>query len=261
MRRIPLNIPSSLFLVPCFFILLLPACSDGNSKRVVKHTQLKGVWHLTLAGDTVSKLARAYKVAAADIEEINGLGPSGKLKRGQKVFIPGGKREAGTAPVVTAPEPAPVRSPAASQPASMATKKKGGASSGKKKKGAVRFIWPVSKGKLSSRYGKRGKKIHEGIDIAAAEGTAILAAANGTVIYEGEGLKGYGKLIIIRHRAGLVSVYAHNKRNLVREGVVVKQGQVIAEVGHTGRTTGDHLHFEIRRGEKPLNPERYVRAR
>lgn len=255
----PFNIPCSLFLVPCL-ILLLPSCSDGNPRRTVPHTQITGVWHRAAADDTVSALARAYKVAAADIEEINGLGSSGKLKRGQKVFIPGAKRKKGGAPVASAPAPARVETPATSQPSSGATQKQGPAT-GSKKKGAVRFIWPVAGGKLTSRYGKRGKKIHEGIDIAAAEGTAILAAADGTVIYEGSGLKGYGKLVIIRHRAGLVSVYAHNKRNLVREAVVVKQGQVIAEVGHTGRTSGDHLHFEIRRGEKPLDPARYVRAK
>lgn len=240
------------FIIPCS--LLLCACSDANSPtNALPHRPVTGVWHRVQAGDTVARLARTYRVARADIEELNGLGPRSRLKKGRKVFIPGGKGAARA----RAPADAAGSQPA-SRPSTLATGGDQG-SAASKKTAVVRFIWPVSGGKLTSRFGKRGKRPHEGIDIAAAEGTAILAAASGTVIYEGSGLKGYGKLVIIRHRGGLVSVYAHNRRNLVREGVVVKQGQVVAEVGHTGRTTGDHLHFEIRRGEKPLDPQKYVR--
>ena len=249
------NIPGLLILYFCFFHL--PACSDGASTRVLPPRPMAGVWHRVEAGDTVARLARAYRVPTVDIEEINGLAPLERIDKRRKIFIPGGMaprraQAPASAPTTAAPATAP-----ATQPAALATRGDRGGEGGKKK--TVRFIWPVSGGKLTSRFGKRGNKIHEGIDIAAREGTAILAAASGTVIYEGSGLKGYGKLIIIRHRGGLVSVYAHNRRNLVKEGVVVKRGQVIAEVGHTGRTTGDHLHFEIRRGEKPLDPGKYVR--
>ena len=251
----------STFLIPCSLFLVLYSafcsCSDGNSTHVLPPRPTTGVWHRVESGDTLGQLARAYRVPAADIEEINGLGPSARLKQGSRVFIPGTKA---TKPAGAARTQAPAVGAPTSQPTSLATTGDQG-SSGGKKGAVVRFIWPVSGGKLTSPFGKRGKRPHEGIDIAAAEGTAILAAADGTVIYEGSGLKGYGKLVIIRHRKGLVSVYAHNRRNLVREGVMVKQGQVIAEVGHTGRTTGNHLHFEIRRGEKPLNPQKYVRPR
>jgi murein DD-endopeptidase MepM/ murein hydrolase activator NlpD len=87
----------------------------------------------------------------------------------------------------------------------------------------------------------------------------VVAAAGGIVIYAGSGIRGYGNLVIIRHPGGLVTVYAHNRRNLVQEGVKVSQGQVIAEVGHSGRASGDHLHFEVRRGETPVDPLKYVR--
>ncbi len=239
------------FVISCSLFLALSSCSDPNSPAdALPHRPVAGVWHRVEAGDTVVKLARAYNVPASDIEELNGLRSAARLKQGNKVFIPGAKaskRAQTSAPSVDAPQPIP-----STQPTTMPAR-------GAEKKGTVRFIWPVSGGKLTSRFGKRGKRPHEGIDIAAKEGTAILAAAGGTVIYEGSGLKGYGNLVIIRHRGGLVSVYAHNRRNLVREGVVVKQGQVIAEVGHSGRTTGDHLHFEIRHGEKPLDPQKYVK--
>jgi murein DD-endopeptidase MepM/ murein hydrolase activator NlpD len=122
----------------------------------------------------------------------------------------------------------------------------------------VALIWPVPGGKLTSGFGVRGARKHEGIDIAAAEGTAVLAAAGGRVIYSGAGVKGYGNLILVRHTGGIVTVYAHNRRNMVKEGDRVQQGQVIAEVGHTGRASGDHLHFEVRRGDTPVDPSRLV---
>lgn len=87
----------------------------------------------------------------------------------------------------------------------------------------------------------------------------MLAAADGTVMYSGSGVRGYGNLVLIRHaELGLVTVYAHNRRNLVREGEGVTRGQVVAEVGRTGRASGDHLHFEVRRGETPLDPLDHV---
>ena len=74
----------------------------------------------------------------------------------------------------------------------------------------------------------------------------------------GAGIRGYGNLVIVRHRRDLVTVYAHNRKNLVRRGDRVTRGQTIAEVGHTGRTSGSHLHFEVRRGEVPLDPLKHL---
>ena len=109
-----------------------------------------------------------------------------------------------------------------------------------------------------SGFTRSGSPPHEGVDIAAPEGTAVLAAADGKVIYSGSGVKGYGNLILVRHLRGLVTVYAHNRINLVRERALVRKGQVIAEVGHTGRATGDHLHFELREGDKPIDPRLHL---
>jgi murein DD-endopeptidase MepM/ murein hydrolase activator NlpD len=89
-------------------------------------------------------------------------------------------------------------------------------------------------------------------------GTPVLAAAAGKVIYADSKLRGYGKLVVIRHAGDLVTVYAHNRRLLVREGQQVRGGEVIAEVGKTGRATGYHLHFEVRRGDRPVDPLGYV---
>jgi murein DD-endopeptidase MepM/ murein hydrolase activator NlpD len=106
---------------------------------------------------------------------------------------------------------------------------------------------------LYGRYGVRSGKRHDGIDLAAPEGTAIGAAAAGTVIYAGE-QSGYGSIIILRHADGLVTLYAHCSALLVEEGREVRHGEAIAKVGQTGRTSGPHLHFEVREGTRPRNP-------
>jgi lipoprotein NlpD len=118
--------------------------------------------------------------------------------------------------------------------------------------GAATLAWPL-KGVLYGRYGVRAGKRHDGIDIAAPEGTPVLAAAAGVVIYAGE-QAGYGAIVILKHEGGLVTLYAHNARILVEEGARVRKGEPIARVGQTGKTTGPHLHFEVRDGTRPRNP-------
>lgn len=117
------------------------------------------------------------------------------------------------------------------------------------------FAWPVPSSKrLTSKFGKRWGRSHEGIDIAARIGTSIVAADDGIVIYTGNDLSGYGNLTVISHAGGLFTVYAHAKKNFTHKGQKVYKGQVIAQVGVTGRTTGPHLHFEVRHDSKAVNP-------
>jgi murein DD-endopeptidase MepM/ murein hydrolase activator NlpD len=99
----------------------------------------------------------------------------------------------------------------------------------------------------------RSGRRHDGIDLSAPEGTPIGAAAAGTVIYAGE-QAGYGSIVILRHEGGLVTLYAHCSALLVEEGAAVKAGQPIARVGQTGRSSGPHLHLEVREGTRPRNP-------
>ena len=108
--------------------------------------------------------------------------------------------------------------------------------------------------RISSGFGRRKGRNHDGIDIPAARGTPVVATLEGVVAYAGNELSGYGNLIVVAHPKGFFSVYAHNKVNLVREGQNVQQGEVIAKVGNTGRSTGPHLHFEFRYYDRPLNP-------
>jgi murein DD-endopeptidase MepM/ murein hydrolase activator NlpD len=99
--------------------------------------------------------------------------------------------------------------------------------------------------------------MHEGIDISAPVGTPIMAAAGGQVIFTGK-MRGYGRMIIIQHANRYVTVYAHDSVNLVREGQIVSAGQVIGEVGRSGRTTGANLHFEVRHNNIASNPLLYL---
>jgi len=120
----------------------------------------------------------------------------------------------------------------------------------------INFVRPV-KGIVTSRFGSRWGSTHTGTDIGAASGTSIYAAAGGTVLFSG--WKGtLGKLIVINHGNGVQTYYAHCSSLLVSKGDTVSAGQLIAKVGNTGRSTGPHLHFEIRLNGSALNPQKYI---
>lgn len=120
------------------------------------------------------------------------------------------------------------------------------------------FSWPA-RGTLTSGYGRRWGRMHRGIDIAAPTGTPIFASAPGVVVYARWNSGGYGNLVQIRHTDGSLTRYAHNSRIFVQEGQVVEQGQHIAAMGSTGRSTGPHLHFEIHpEGRGAVNPMAFL---
>ena len=121
------------------------------------------------------------------------------------------------------------------------------------------FLWPVPGSNIiSSGFGSRWGKTHEGIDISARVGSHIVAAAEGVVVYEGSEIGGYGNITVIAHRNGFFSVYAHAKNNFTHQGQRVYRGQVIAQIGMTGRTTGPHLHFEIRKNGEAIDPTNFL---
>ncbi|MEJ3646306.1 peptidoglycan DD-metalloendopeptidase family protein [Pseudomonas bubulae] len=139
---------------------------------------------------------------------------------------------------------------AASPPAAVAPMPAGPAPKG--------WGWP-SNGILIGKFSSNGS-LNKGIDIAGDLGQPVLAASDGSVVYAGSGLRGYGELIIIKHSDTYVSAYGHNRRLLVREGQQVKVGQTIAEMGSTG-TDRVKLHFEIRRQGKPVDPLQFLPRR
>ena len=115
--------------------------------------------------------------------------------------------------------------------------------------------WPLDRVVVTSSFGKREGRVHEGVDLKAPPGTPVLCVQQGEVIYSGSGIGGYGRLVVIEHPSGLFSVYAHNSRLLVSRGDRVRRGQRIALSGSSGHATGPHVHFEIRKGERALDPE------
>lgn len=124
----------------------------------------------------------------------------------------------------------------------------------------INLINPTN-GVITSRFGSRESirdHSHDGLDIGAPRGTAIKAAASGTVVYAGNCGDGYGKYVILSHGNGVTTVYAHCSQLLVSKGQKVTQGTVIAKVGSTGNSTGNHLHFEVRKNGVKYNPQNYV---
>jgi murein DD-endopeptidase MepM/ murein hydrolase activator NlpD len=121
-----------------------------------------------------------------------------------------------------------------------------------------KFIWPV-RGKVISGFGRRGTGAHnDGINILAEPGSPVKAADGGVVVYAGNELAGYGNLLLVRHPSGFVTAYAHNKKILVERGDAVKQGETVALVGSTGDVDRPQLHFEIRKGDRAVDPKNYL---
>jgi murein DD-endopeptidase MepM/ murein hydrolase activator NlpD len=214
----------------------------GPSVRENRSKPLKGYWYTVKAGDSQRSLKQSHGLDLNDLREINGLANDEALKPGQRLFLFGvhkGKKRV-----------AKTRVPTKKRPKSKVRKQL--------PKSDRKWIWPVRGARLTSKFGKRGNRPHKGIDLAKKPGAPIYAAADGVVVYSGSRQRGYGNLVILKHSGGYVTVYAHNRRNLVDEGERVRQGFQIAELGNTGRSTGPHLHFEIRHKGKPINPLRLL---
>jgi lipoprotein NlpD len=151
------------------------------------------------------------------------------------------------APVAgAAPTPAP-------QVAAVAPRPEAAKPAAERDPDAIDFVWPV-KGRVLAAFSEPNSK---GVDIGGKIGEPVLAAAQGRVMYTGTGIRGYGKLIVIKHDNGFNSVYAHNREILVKEGQTVARGQKIAELGDS-ESDRPKLHFEIRKSGKPVDPMRYL---
>jgi lipoprotein NlpD len=226
-------------------ILLCTAlgCATGGSDKQM-HNHLPGTWHTVMAGESSGVIAENAGIPLEDFLEINGLRRGEALAPGRPVFLLGKSPAQGAATVETAGFSD--RPPAGSAPAAT--------------KSAAPLRWPVAAPRLTSLFGKRWGKDHEGIDMAAPIGTPVFAASAGSVIYAGDQVRGYGNMVVIKHDGELVTVYAHNSVLLVHTGDRVAVGQEIARVGDTGRSTAPHLHFEVRRGEVPQDPMPFLPA-
>lgn len=201
---------------------------------------VNGVLHKVAKGDTVNKIASRYRAAASDILAFNQIGETDELKVGEQLMVPGGR------PPAAVPAPRPVTPSTPSAPDTRGPAFAGG-----------KLLWPTAAKRITQYYTWR----HTGVDIADKTGTPIYAAEDGVVVkamssgYNG----GYGKYIIIDHGGGLTTLYGHASKLYVSAGERVERGQQIADIGSTGRSTGPHLHFEVRLSNRRTNPLSYIR--
>ncbi len=211
-------------------------------------------YHRVAAGETGIAIARAYGISWNSLVEVNGLREPFTIKVGQKLRLPDGEApslEARAAAfhldiddIMTGGEPAQLRGNARppAEPARF----------------AGRFDWP-STGRIMARFGPAGTGlVNNGIDIAAPSGGAIRAAADGVVAFVGDGVPGYGGLILIRHGDGWVSAYGYAAHADVKRGDAVKQGSAI---GNVSTEAGPALHFELRKDRKPVDPVAWLPKR
>ncbi len=205
----------------------------------------RGLYHRIQPGETLYSLAGQYDVPVQDLAELNNIEDPNSLKAGRSVFIPRAR------PGKISFRPRSHRW-ARREPSTAGKKVTAMSLMPRVEADHKRFSWPVE-GEISSLYGVRRGRRHDGLDIRAPRGAPIYAAAKGEVVYS-KRLRGYGNLILLKHPGDFFTVYAHNSVNLVKRGAQIQRGQVIAKVGSTGRSTGPHVHFEVRVGSKPRNP-------
>lgn len=220
----------------------------GNNLKILP---VDGVTHVVKKGDTLSKIALAYSAKTADITQFNNLGESGSgLTIGKEIIVPYGRA------IVTATKPRlPTKPPSG---AGVTEKPISGPLPGSSlaSANASGFIWPSGATIVTQYYGWQ----HTGMDIAGKTGLPNYAAKSGTVVKSQCGWNGgYGCYIILDHGNGVQTLYGHNTQLLVSPGEYVTQGQVIGLLGNTGRSTGPHLHFEVRINGKRVNPLTYIR--
>lgn len=275
-RRLLVGHLPTVLLASLLLSTVLSGCLGSRASRhgVIDHDPIRpnerGVLHTVQKGQTLWRIARTYDVSLQELAEINDIQDPTKIRVGQALWIPGATRVLDVE-VVSTPAPRPPRGKASSTvatrgspPSRTSTNNRASANSGSSSRSSSgrdaksvttaknRFIWPVN-GVLYSRFGVRDGVRHDGIDIAAPEGSPVMAADDGEVIFSGV-QRGYGNLILILHSDGLVTIYAHNQRNLVKAGARVRRGERIATVGKSGTATGPHVHFEVRENRIPRNP-------
>lgn len=255
--------------------LLLAGCfsthppTTHQTKPSAKHSAKKShgpVVRYVRANDTLFSLGQAFGVDYRIIARRNHIPYPYRIYVGQRLYIdrmaPVEDDPAGRHLKRLAPEKRAVAK-ASKKPAKQAVKRAAPVTAHTKAMRAApgQLLWPVAGGVITSRFGRRGSRPHQGVDIGIKAGTPVRAAASGEVVYSDSRLSGYGKMVLIRHGGNLFTAYAHNQRNLVQKGDRVKAGDIIARVGSTGRSTAPHLHFEVRQGSTPVDPLAYLPRR
>ena len=229
----------------CLFLVLTVFLVNSCARRKIvrenlppseKEMAMKGVYHVVERHQTLYRICKTYRVDIKEVASLNNIGDPSRIQTGQKIFIPGATKVLKVEIYIDDVA----------------------AESGEREREKIAykkhdFIWPVE-GQCVDIFEETERRRHQGIDIASPLGTPVKASSSGTVLYSGNTIRGYGNLIVLRHSQEFVTLYAHNQINLVEEGLWVERGQIIGKVGQTGRASGPHLHFEIRKNNKAMDP-------
>ncbi len=250
------SFPSKLTVRPAFFLTLLFSFLFVIMFSPAALAKKKdGLYHVVGKGVSLYRISQAYKISLSKLMEANHLSSPSAIKVGQKLFIPGAKAVLKVEPYIPLSPaekknleksleedlrpPAPLPGGKGDRPPWL----------GKE----LDIIWPIQ-GKINSPYGARGKGFHAGLDLGSPNYQEVKAAMDGEVILARNSQSGYGNLVVLRHANAFSTIYGHLSVIIAQEGEAVRQGQAIGGVGSTGRSTGPHLHFEIRRDGRPLDP-------
>ena len=206
---------------------LIGANNISNMNRIqpgekIKILPVKGILYKIGPGENLSTISQRFGISIENIVQSNRIKDPNNVQPGKMLILPGAKPEFSYQDRLER-----------------------------------LFIKPVN-ARISSYYGRRWGRQHEGIDYAVNIGTKIRAIGAGKIVYSGWA-RGYGKTIIIEHQKGLRTLYAHNSKLLVHSGEWVRRGEVISKSGNTGKSTGPHLHLEVQVNGRPVNPLDYLR--
>lgn len=244
----PFSLRKGIYVFICFLFLHSLPCTAAP---------LPWIEHSVRSGESLAFIAGRYGVSPKTIERANELTSREEpLSAGGKILIPRSESQLITTLAETrARQRGETLLPLLKQeekitlPPPVQIKKVPSAASEKP------FLRPLD-GRISSPYGRRRGRLHDGVDIPAPKGTAIRAARSGKVVFSGV-IRGFGKTVTIDHGDGMLTRYSHNSENTVKKGAWVQQGQTIGKVGRTGRTTCCHLHFSVIIKGKTVNPVKY----
>lgn len=246
-------------------ILLLVSCSSQKAASVNQSSASRkntDKVHVVKSGETLFSIARMYRLDYKKLSKINDIYPPYTLYPSQKIRLSLAQTDKASSARIAPKKRAVDTSYDADGTVKNRSNKKTVRSSVEPKKpyliSSFKWQWPSS-GKIIAPFGGV-TALNKGIDLGGKLGEPVLAAAAGQVVYAGSGLRGYGKLLIIKHNDIFLSAYAHNNELLVKEGEFVKVGQKIADMGSSG-TDRVKLHFEIRSEGNPVDPLKYLPPR
>ncbi|MBV6657229.1 MAG: peptidoglycan DD-metalloendopeptidase family protein [Devosiaceae bacterium] len=256
-----------------------PAATQVTAAATPRAATPAGV-HVVATGDTAYNISRRYGMTVNQLATMNGLSDPGAIRLGQRLRVSGNApatQVASTAPVLpqaaqpqqtpaqtvaarsyTQPQPVAEQTAAVEQTAAIRQVASRTQAAEPAAETPLQFRWPI-RGRILSSFGTHANGVrNDGVNIAVPEGASIRAAEDGEVVYAGNELRGFGNLVLVQHRGGYVTAYAHNSRITVQRGDRVSRGEIIARAGSTGDVDTPQLHFEIRRGTTPVDPSPYL---